>query len=481
MKDAINRRELIQLTAAGSVLYLGGSGISAFGANTGALRLVSPGCRGTKVKVARIYIAGGGLWPKPKLDLRKEIKFYESEFAKLKDELSDVEFTVDELVTSPKQAAGLKDRLKNVDGILAIHLNMGIRSILIEILRAGKPTIVFAAPYSGHGWTGFGDLQKQEIGAKLECTLTSDYKQLAVAIRPFRAIHHLREAKILNLTTRSFEGYADAVKKKFGTEIKRIELKRVLDAYAAVSDNRAKAEAERWIKQAEKVVEPSREEIFKSCKLALALEELLNEEDATVMTIDCYGTMWQPLCRSYAYPCIGFARLNNIGLGGICESDLQCAMTHIIYQGLVGRPGFISDPTVDESNNSIICAHCMGTPKMDGPDKPAAPYKLRSIMERQEGVVPQVKMRIGQKVTQAKLVGTDFLPYFTGEIIDAPVSLRDDRGCRTKITVKVDGDAEKLWKNWSSGLHRVTCYGDITKELRMFCRFEAIKMVNEAV
>ena len=224
-----------------------------------------------------------------------------------------------------------------------------------------------------------------------------------------------------------------------------------------------------------------RQEIFKSCKLALALEELLNEEDATVMTIDCYGTMWQPLCRSYAYPCIGFARLNNIGLGGICESDLQCAMTHIIYQGLVGRPGFMSDPTVDESNNSIICAHCMGTPKMDGPDKPAAPYKLRSIMERQEGVVPQVKMRIGQKVTQAKLVGTDFLPYFTGEIIDAPVSLRDDRGCRTKITVKVDGDAEKLWKNWSSGLHRVTCYGDVTKELRMFCRFEAIKMVNEAV
>ena len=49
-------------------------------------------------------------------------------------------------------------------------------------------------------------------------------------------------------------------------------------------------------------------------------------------------------------------------------------------------------------------------------------------MERQEGVVPQVEMRSGQKVTQAILVGTDRLPYFTGEIIDAPVSLQDDRG-----------------------------------------------------
>jgi hypothetical protein len=118
---------------------------------------------------------------------------------------------------------------------------------------------------------------------------------------------------------------------------------------------------------------------------------------------------------------------------------------------------------------------------MDGPDGPAAPYKLRTVMERREGVVPQVEMRIGEKVTQAKLIDTDFLPYFTGEIIDAPVSLEDDRGCRTKITVRVDGDVRKLWKNWSSGLHRQTCYGNIVPELTLLCRFKDIKMVDEAV
>lgn len=321
-------------------------------------------------------------------------------------------------------------------------------------------------------------MQKQELGAKLECMLTGDYKQLAVAIRPFRAIHHLREAKILNVTDRSFTGYANAMKNKFGTEIKRIELEQVLDAYNAVSNSKAKAETERWSKEAVKVVEPSTSDIFKSCKLALALENLLDQEDATVMTIDCYGTMWDKTIKLPAYPCLGFTRLNNIGLGGICESDLRCAMTHIILQGLSGKPGFISDPTVDESNDSIILAHCLGTMKMDGPEGPAAPYKLRTVMERREGVVPQVFMRIGQKVTQALLVGTDLLLYFTGEVIDAPDI---DRGCRTKITVKVDGDTEQLWKNWSSGLHRQTCYGDITEELGYFCRFKEIKMVDEAV
>jgi len=485
MKKEINRREFLQFAVAGSTLCLGGSSILAFGAVPEVSRLISPGARRSKVKVARIYMADPkgpwNLWPKPNLDLKNEISFYQSQFAKLKEELSDVEFGVDELVTSVDQVPPLRARSKDVDGILAIQLGMGIPPILKEILRLGHPTMVFAVPYSGHGWTSFGQLQKQQLGAKMECILTSDYKQLAVAIRPFRAIHHLREAKILNLTTRSFAEYADDMKNKFGTEIKKIELKRVLDAYNAVTDSQAEAETERWISGAEMVVEPSKEDIFKSCKLALAFEKLLDEEDATVMTVDCYGTMWDNTIKLPAYPCLGFTRLNNIGLGGICESDLQSAMTHIIFQGLVGKPGFISDPTVDESSNSLILAHCLGTTKMDGPDGPAAPYKLRTIMERQEGVVPQVKMRIGQKVTQAILIGTNLLLYFTGEIVDTPVSLEHDRGCRTKITVKVDGDVEKLWKNWSSGLHRQTCYGDITEELEHFCRFKEIKLVNEAV
>jgi len=478
MRNTMKRREFIELTLASSALCLGGSGVWAFAASPNGPKLVSPGCRKTKVKVARLYLGDPQFpaWPKPDLNLEDEVRFYGSEFAKLGKEMADVEFVVDELVTAADQVAPLKPRLKDVDGILAIHLRMGIDAILREILSVGQPTMVFAVPYSGHEWSGFGALQKQELGAKMGCMLTSDYRQLAAAVRPFRAIHHLREAKILNVTSETSTGN-DAVQKKFGTQVKEIDLKRMLDACNAVDDQQAKAEAEKWIQGAVAVVEPPPEEVLKSCKLALAFEKLLDEEEATVMTVDCYGTMYRPLCQGYAFPCLGFTRLNDMGLGGMCESDLESAMTHILFQGLSGRPGFISDPTVDESRNSIILAHCLGTRKMDGPEGPASPYKLRTIMERQQGVVPQVKMRVGEKVTQARLVGADLLPYFVGQIIEVPDV---DRGCRTKITVKVEGSAEKLWKNWSYGLHRVTCYGDITKELEHFCRFKAVEMKNEA-
>ncbi len=484
MKQALRRREFLHLTGIGGFLCFTRSSLFSGGGKhrASAPPLISPGCRRSKVKVARFFMGSShGLWPKPGLDLEKEAAFYRQAFERMKADFADIDFFVDKLVTTPDQVSQFKDRLKEADGILAIHFNIGISEILKEILRAGKPTIVFAIPYSGHEWVSFGELRQQPLGAKMDCFLTSDLGQLAVAVRPFRAIHHLREAKILNLTTHSFAPFAEQAKSKFGTEVIPLALDRVVAAYQNTSDMAAREEADSWIKGATQVVEPSHEEILKSCKLALAFEKLLEEEEATVLTVDCYGTMWDKTIKLPAYPCLGFARLNNLGLGGICESDLRSAMIHVLFQGLVGRPGFISDPTVDESRGTIILAHCLGTPKMDGPGKPSAPYKIRTVMERREGVVPQVEMRVGEKVTQAIFVDLDTIRYFTGTIVSTPVGLEVDRGCRTKIEVKIDGDIVNLWKNWTGGLHRQTVYGDITKELFLFCRFMDIKIVNEAV
>jgi L-fucose isomerase-like protein len=390
-------------------------------------------------------------------------------------EFADVDFVVNNIISTKEQLAGIQEVLKNVDGILAIHLSMGVSDLLRGILELKQPTVLFAAPYSGHEWSGFGALRQQEIGSRLECMLTSDLTQLAVALRPFRAIHHLREAKVLNVTSRALPAqYVSSMREKFGTTIQAVDRQRMLEFFNAVPDAAAEEETRRWVRQAQKVVEPDREEIFRSCKLALAFEKLMNEEEATVITVDCYGSMYRQLP---AFPCVGFVRLNGMGLGGICESDLTSAMTFILMQGLSGRPGFISDPTMDESKHAIILAHCLGSTKMDGPEGPSAPYRLRSIMERQEGCVPQVFMRKGQKVTQGWLVGTEQFKYFTGEIIEVPDS---ERGCRTQITVKVDGDCQKLWNNWANGLHRLTVYGDLTEDLRRFCRFKGISMVNEA-
>ncbi len=134
MKNQFDRRTFLQLTAAGGAILLAPQNIITFAANNKTSKIISPGCRKSKVKVARIYMANPenpwSLWPKPDLNLKKEMRFYQSQFDKLDDELYDVDF-VDELVTSPQQVAKLKDKLKDVDGILAIHLLMGIYEIQV--------------------------------------------------------------------------------------------------------------------------------------------------------------------------------------------------------------------------------------------------------------------------------------------------------------------------------------------------------------
>ncbi len=477
MTHEMKRRNFIELTTAGSAVLLGASAILANRAQAKPPVLVSPGCRTSKVKIAKVYLGKPKAhWPSPTVDINEEMQKYESEFARMKEEFADVDFTVNVLASSLEPIEQAAAKIAVADGLLIVHLTIGVGNELNALLKMGKPTVLFAAPYSGHEWAHFGELLQQPEGALLECLLTSDINQLAVGIRPFRAIHHLHEAKILNITARDFEdGYTKSMTDKFGVKFVKIEKQRAWDAYESIPEADAKEETKRWISEAEKVVEPSEDEIFRSCRLALAFEKLLNEEEATVITADCYGTMYHNLP---AFPCVGFTRLNDMGLGGICESDLRSAMTHIILQGLSGKPGFISDPTFDTSINSAILAHCLGSTKMEGPNGQRAPYRLRTIMERQEGAVPQVRMPIGPKVTQAILPSADRMLYFTGDVIDAPIT---ERGCRTKITVRIDGDAEKLWQNWTQGLHRVTCYGDLTKDLKRFCRFKQIQLVNETV
>ena len=428
------------------------------------------------MRVGRVFLGapqGAGLWPTPQLDLAAEKARYVSDMSVM-CELNDVEFLGNALATTVDEARAATEAMKDTDGILVIHLSMGTQALLEQVLAAKKPTMLFAAPYSGHEWTGFGGIEKRN--PLFDCMLTSDRAQLAVAVRPFRAIHHLREARIVNVTAKPWAAERmKAITDKFGTQFVIVGRERMLKYYEAVPEAQAQAETGRWVRGAMAVVEPSRDEVLRSCRLALAFEKLMDDERATVITTDCYGSMYHQLP---AFPCVGNVRLNDMGLAGICESDLNSAMTHMLFQGLVGRPGFISDPTMDESQQSIILAHCLGSRKMDGPAGPAAPYRLRSIMERQEGCVPQVFMRCGEPVTQAICIDTKEVRYFTGKIIDAPDT---ERGCRTQINVRIDGDPRKLWENWSHGLHRVTCYGRIEEDLRRFCRFQDIKLVNEAV
>jgi hypothetical protein len=467
MNLSMNRRGFLKATGAGVVTL----GLSAPWLSR--VTRAAAGAPPSKVRVGKVYFGHPNPgWPSSAVDVEAEVRRFEEYFVKLGTELADVEFVEAGIVQSNDQLAKAKASFAEVDGILAIHVTMGCGPHIKGLLDTGKPVMVFFMPYSGHEWHIIAALQRE--GKRVEALPSSDYRDLATAVRPFRAIHRLREARVLHISQQPADAkYCDAIRTRFGTDIKSLSLPDLEKAYQAADAAASTADAERWMREAEKIVEPTRDEILKSSRMYVAMQNLLAEHNATAVTMNCLGMGL--VDRGMGYPCLGFSRLNNAGLCGVCEADLKSTMTQLIFQHLVGKPGFVTDPLFDLPNNAIIHAHCVSATQMEGPGKGAAPYVIRSHLEDGKGVSLQVRLPIDQKVTMARLIGTDIMLFSTGDAVDSPF---EERACRTKLTMRV-ANVDRFLENWSCGLHRVIFYGDHTRDARRFCRFMGIKVLRE--
>jgi hypothetical protein len=147
----------------------------------------------------------------------------------------------------------------------------------------------------------------------------------------------------------------------------------------------------------------------------------------------------------------------------------------LIFGYAFGIPGFISDPVVDTSTNTVVHAHCVSATKMDGPKGPRCPYIIRSHMEDNKGAALQVRHRIGEMITMAELADLETMLISTGTITGNPDV---DRGCRTKIATKVT-DAREILDNYSAGLHRVIFYGDRVQNIKHLGVLMGLKVIEE--
>jgi hypothetical protein len=429
----------------------------------------------TKARIGKLYLGHPNPgWPSHAVDLDAEVKSFEAELGKLAPALADVEFVDAGLVRTNEQLTQAKEKFKDTSGILVIHLTMGIGGYLESLFELNLPVVVFALPYTGHEWHTIASWQRQ--GKLVQVYPTSRHEDLLIAIRPLKTIHRLKEARVLHISQAEANAdYCETIKSKFGTEIISLKFEDLRKACEDADRSEAMADARRWIKEATKIVEPTKEEIEKSSIMYIAMRDLLAQHRASVVTMNCLGMGLMD--HGLGYPCLGFVRFNNMGLGGVCEADLKSTMTHLIFSNLVGRPGFVSDPVFDLSSSSIIHAHCVAATQMEGPAGPAAPYDIRSHLEDGRGVSLMVKLPVNQPLTMARLIGADTMLFSTGEAVDSPFV---DRGCRSKLTMRVQ-NVDKFLENWSCGLHRVVFYGDHTRDLKSYCRFARIRVLQEGV
>jgi len=476
MAESLSRREFLGTATAGGVLLAGGLAARPLRAAEEAGWPKMP-----PVKIHVVYLGLGGAWPKPEFDAPAEVAKFKKYLAGVEKRLGDVKFVGGELIPNRDSAAAkIAANLGDADAVLLMHLAFGQATPFLKFVETGLPVAVFSQPFSGHDWMYVPQWQKD--GKKVILLPSSDYGELERAAALLRVPVRMRQTRILSIgRPRGTAAACSAkqVKQRLGAEVIPISQKEVIAAHQAVDLRAAEAEAEQyWIGPAKKIVEPSRKDIINSARMYLAMKQIMIKHGArAVASSHCMGAP--------AKGCLTFSKLNDLGLVGACEGDMDSTLTMLIFGYAFGVPGFITDPLFDTSKNAVIHAHCTCATKMDGPTGKRAPLTIRTHRDDNRGTALEVEMRIGQEVTCVKLVNLETMLISTGKIIEIPDF--DDRGCRTQITTEV-ADARSMVHNWGAGvlkgcmmtlLHRVVFYGNHLESIQDLAALMRQKVVQE--
>jgi hypothetical protein len=432
----------------------------------------------------------------------------------------DLQFLPTTVMDDPKDADVVLRDDANVDGYLVCVQGLGWKNDIVKLCTTGKPTLLVDNLFGGSGLFLTRQAQIMGSGKPVDWVSSSDDQDIVAAARCFNLLKQsksalevaaaFRRARRENTPTEhdwtceadpvpepSFDdafkelartkilvvgggwggdAFRKAAQEVVGLQLTAVSFQELTAAYAQADRDAARTFTERWMADAQEVVEPDRGEILKAGAMYVAMKRLMDQHGARGISVNCLGGFYGG--HMEAYPCLGFSQLNNDGMVGGCEADQMSALTMATIGALVGRPGFISDPVIDTSKNQIIYAHCVAMTKPFGPDGASNPYRIRNHSEDRKGASIQSLLPAGYMTTTLEIN-----PTSRQVLLHQAKSVGNtdsDMACRTKLEGLVKGDIEKLTENWRMGWHRVTFYGDLKEPVTELANRLKLELIEEA-
>jgi L-fucose isomerase-like protein len=395
---------------------------------------------------------------------------------RLRCECPNVEF-LPVTVQNKEQATRLLEASDEIDGYLVYMVGIWTEAPQV-IASSGKPVLLVDDLYAGSGEFLIAYAAARRKGQKVAGVSSTRFEDVVQGVKCFECLKKLQASAILDVTDREkLWGDPVAIHEVLGAKVRQISSQEMNEAYRKADQEEAREWAKYWIQKARRVVEPSREEIEKSGVIFLAMVDLMQQHQAQAIAVDCLGLFYGG--KLPAYPCLGFFQLNNDGLVGACEGDLQSTGTMLIMNYLVGRPGYISDPVIDTSKNQIIYAHCVAPTKVFGPTGKRNRYDIRSHSEDRKGACVRSLMPLKEMTTTLEFNPTrKEVVIHQGQTVS---NIDEDKACRNKLAVEVKGDINNLMTQWDQwGWHRVTFYGDHKQAVEMISAMLGFEVILEA-
>lgn len=357
---------------------------------------------------------------------------------------------------------------EKADGLLLILLDRQEHAWPSAALAADSkiPTVVFA-PVGAAFTTNTAPLANRN--GVLLCS-TDDFSRVVWGLRMLRTAARLREMRYVVLRGNERKDSALAF---FGTKLRFLPAREFLEEYQRTPvTEEIQAVADDYLKRATRLVMTTREDVLNGVKSYVVARSILEREEGDGITMDCLGALG---ASKVSLPCIAWSRMQDHGIPAACEADLGAAVTHVIVQSLLDRPGFQQDPVPDTADGTLIGAHC------------SCPTRLRGFVEEPESfyltchhgkrdAVPRPVWKEGERMTCLVVgLGKDSAPphmVISSGTVVGNVSVPPAGGCVVSVKVKLDGVDDLLAY---PGFHQLFVLGDFRKELREYCRLTGIE------
>jgi len=355
------------------------------------------------------------------------------------------------------------------DGLMLVSMSLNQSWPLLDNIAKSRgkiPMIVF----SPMGTSFTGHLQGTRNIDGVYVAATQDVDWLTFGMRMFNTMAEMRNSRLCIVAGDKDE---DRKLDVIGTTLHYIPRNRFPEEFRKVDEtDQVRAIADFYTKSAKKIVEPKKEDILNAAKNYVVAKRIMEAENCQGISVDCLPLVEGRLIP--CPPCIAWLRLNDEGSVGACEADWNAAISLRLTSLLFDRPGFIQDPAPNTVNNTLMGAHCSCPTKLDGFDKPAEPFILRSHSESTTGVAPQVLWRIGQKATIMKFEGPGTIILGTGKVV-GNIETPPSGGCRTSVELELDDMADS---RDTKGFHQLFIYGNLEPGFKAYCQLAGIKVVH---
>ncbi|UCE49244.1 MAG: hypothetical protein JSW47_03705, partial [Phycisphaerales bacterium] len=139
--------------------------------------------------------------------------------------------------------------------------------------------------------------------------------------------------------------------------------------------------AQRWIRNAKKMMNTIESEVVRSAKVYLAMKILMEKYGATAMAFHIRSLIEKPRREDYVTPALATSEFQLHNVVAKCQSHLNIVLSEMLLQYAYGRPSMLGDYSVDTYNNTSIVQHCEG-PWNPWGDERRVPYILVDHRER---------------------------------------------------------------------------------------------------